>query len=84
MKRLDPNMTVNLARGLASLVDQAMVRIAVQKPALTKMCLGLGDVLKQGIAESAIPKEDLSALDLARRVGLVVEPAPAKRKRRRG
>ena len=71
---------INVARGLASLVDQAMNRIALRLPAAAPACAGLGDVIKQAIDEHpSIPKEDLSALDLARHVGLV-EP---KRKRGR-
>lgn len=67
----------NLARGLYSLVDQAMDKISARVPHVRTACDGLGEVLKQAIHESDIPKEDISAVDLARRAGLL-------KKRRRG
>ena len=61
-----------MARGLSSLVDQCMDRIARRLPQTRVACSGLGDVLKQAIADHPdIPQEDLTAVELARRAGLL-------------
>lgn len=74
-----PRVSLNVARGLSSLVDQAMDKIAARVPGVRTACAGLGEVLKAAIHEHPdIPKEDITAVELARRAGLL------KRKGRRG
>ena len=78
----DVSIRLNVERGLCSLVDQAVARLARQLPSVSHACLGLGDVVKQAIREHpSIPSEDMTALDLARRVGLV-KPNRKRRGRR--
>lgn len=73
------SVRLNVARGLSSLVDQAMAKISARVPGVRAACDGLGEVLKAAIHEHPdIPKDDISAVDLARRAGLL------KRKGRRG
>ena len=80
---VDPTtVRVNIARGLCSLLDRGADKITRQVPSLSVHALVLADMLKQRICESAVLTQDMSALDLARRVGLVEPAKPAKRKRR--
>lgn len=75
----ETSVRLNVARGLSSLVDQAMAKIAARVPHVQTACAGLGEVLKAAIHENPdIPKEDITAVELARRAGLL------KRKGRRG
>ncbi len=74
--------SINLARGLQSLVDQAVEKLTNRAPHTATMTRGLGDVLKQAIQEnSSIPQQDFTAVDLARRAGLL--PPAQKGPRRR-
>ena len=67
-----PRVSLNVARGLSSLVDQAMAKIAARVPGVQTACAGLGEVLKAAIEEHPdIPKEEITAVELARRAGLL-------------
>ena len=69
------SVRLNVARGLSSLVDQAMEKIAARVPQARTACHGLGDVLRQFIAEHPdVPQEDITAVELARRAG-ILKPA---------
>jgi hypothetical protein len=73
-----PNgVRINVARGLASLAEQACRRV---RGGSTVWDGGLGEVVKQAIAESPdVPKEDITPVELARRMG-ILQPAPKGKK----
>lgn len=78
MSDLQPSIRFNLARGLASLADQAAAKLTQKAPMLATPLQACVDVLKQAIHENPdIPKEDITAVELARRAGLL---NPAKRR----
>lgn len=72
MKDLQPSITFNLARGLSSLADQAAAKLAARAPMLTTPLLACADIVKQAIQENPeIPKQDITAVELARRAGVL-------------
>jgi hypothetical protein len=80
MKELVPSITFNLSRGLHSLVDQAAAKIARHNPGVSVAAQAAGDIVKQAIADSSsIPDEDLSAVEIARRFGILERPKQRRR-----
>lgn len=72
MKDLQPSITFNLARGLSSLADQAAAKLIAKAPALSTPLKACADVIKQAIHENPeIPKHDITAVELARRAGVL-------------
>lgn len=78
MKEVQPSITFNLARGLSSLADQAAAKLIAKAPALSTPLQACADVIKQAIHENPeIPKHDITAVELARRAGIL----PTRRRR---
>lgn len=72
MKEVQPSITFNLARGLSSLADQAAAKLIQKAPALQTPLQACADVIKQAIHENPeIPKEDITAIEIARRAGIL-------------
>ena len=72
MKEVQPSITFNLARGLSSLADQAAAKLIQKAPALSTPLQACADIVKQAIHENPeIPKHDITAVDLARRAGIL-------------
>jgi hypothetical protein len=65
----------NLARGLQSLADQAAAKFAAKLPGAHTAFRAAADVVKQAIRDNPdIPDKELTAVDIARDMGILKRP----------
>jgi len=70
----EPTVRINLARGLTSLVDQATQKLKAKMPLFGVPFDAMADIVKQSIQENPdIPKQDITAVELVRRAGVLPE-----------
>jgi len=78
----EPTVRINLARGLTSLVDQATTKLKAKMPHLGVSFDAMADIVKQSIQENPdIPKQDITAVELARRAGILNSRTSRSRRR---
>lgn len=83
-----PSISINLSRGLCSLVEQAATKLAAALPGTAAVpCRAAADILKQAIQDNpSIPDHDITAVELAQRAGILSRhgtPLKYKMRRRR-
>ena len=69
---------INLARGIVSLIGQAAARIPHGQQVWDG---GLKEVVAQAIQDIGVPTEELTAVEAARRIGVLQPEKKGKRKR---
>jgi hypothetical protein len=82
---VNPEIRINLSRGLRSLIDQTANRLSAALPGSSVPCRAAADILKQAVQENpSIPDQDITAVELARRAGILTRNgSPLKQKMRR-
>lgn len=76
----ETSVTINIPRGLCALVDRLVERYAAPRIG-TEAGKGIGDIFKAAIRENpSIPQEELSAVEIARRLGILQPVEELKRR----